>query len=93
MYLHIGSDQMLSLQQIISIHDIRIFSSEENKKYFLRMEKAGKVFHFEDKKPKSAVLTEDGIYLSAISSLTLKRRAGLLLDDDKYGTKMEEEEI
>lgn len=87
MFLHIGGDLVLPFRSIISIHDIRIFSDASNRAYLEQMKKDGKLIQLRDrdKEPKAAVITDDAVYLSAISSLTLKRRAGFIDDtDDKY---------
>jgi extracellular matrix regulatory protein B len=94
MFLHIGGDFAIPIRDIISIHNFNTFFSDKNKMYLEHMESEGKIIHLKEKKPKSIVITNDLIYLSVISSLTLKKRAGLLFDKDKkYGNTMEESEF
>ncbi len=85
MYLHLGGDAAVAEKDIISIHDYAIFQLEENRDFFQRLEQSGRLQRLSDKKPKALVVTVDKVYLSAISSITLKRRAGMIFDiDDKY---------
>ena len=85
MYLHLGGDAAVAEKDIISIHDYAIFQLEENRDFFQRLEQFGRLQRLSDKKPKALVVTVDKVYLSAISSITLKRRAGMIFDiDDKY---------
>ncbi len=91
MFLHIGGDLVLPFSSIISIHDIRIFSEGVNREYIEKLDRQGRLVHLKDKEkvPKAAVVTDEAVYLSAISSLTLKRRAGFIEDtDDKYVKEM-----
>ncbi len=88
MFLHLGGDRVVGLREVISIGDCTTFLDDPHKKFdinreFLeRMHSEGKVIDDSDKKPKSFVVTEDKIYLSAISSITLKRCASMIFDID-----------
>ena len=77
MFLHLGNDISVRTSDIISIHDYEIFQSEGNKSYFESMKKKNAIIYSKGllKNVKSLVVTRDYLYLSAISSLTLKRRA------------------
>lgn len=85
MFLHLGNNQVVETEEIISIHDYALFQREENRDFFARLEKSGRLIRLENE-PKSLVLTEENAYFSAISSLTLKKRAlqaNIYEDDSK----------
>ncbi len=85
MFLHLGSDWSVAMRDIISIHDYAIFAMDGNQAYLKQLEQQGKVVNPLEKEPKSVVVTGDKVYFSAISALTLKRRAQLPFDiDEKY---------
>lgn len=69
MYLHIGNDQMVSLEDVIMILDYqKINDSAEGK--------SSRVFWQTGKKDcKSIVVTENKIFYSPISSATLVKRS------------------
>ncbi len=75
MYLHLGSDYMIKNSEIIAIFNLKDdesniyaeYISKYSEKYEIIDASEGEGFY-------SCVLTEDKIYLSAISSLTLKKR-------------------
>ncbi len=77
MFLHLGNDISIKTKDIISIHDYNIFKSGENKEIFIIMVKRKAVYNSKGllKNAKSLIITKDYWYLSAISPLTLKRRA------------------
>ncbi len=76
MFLHLGGDCSVLIGDVISIHDYKqLKSSEEGKAFLKKREKiriGGKI--------KSAVVTDQGIYLSVLSPETLKKRADSFLD-------------
>lgn len=85
MFLHLGNDWAVAVRDIISIHDYTIFKSPDNQAYLKKIEQQGRLVNMLEKKPKSVVVTADKVYLSAISSLTLKHRADLPFNiDEKY---------
>lgn len=84
MFLHLGDGVSVLIRDIIYIHDFKqIEASEDNRRLWQRMRQERPLRDVAEGKPKSLVLTEDGIYLSAISSLTLKRRAELLAENGR----------
>jgi len=85
MYLHLGGDAAVAEKDIISIHDYAIFRQAENREFLQQLQQSGRLERLAEKEPKALVVTMDKAYLSAISSVTLKRRAGMIFDiDDKY---------
>lgn len=85
MYLHLGSDYMIKNSEIIAIFNLkdedsdiyRDYISKYSSKYEIIDTSEGEGFY-------SCVLTENKIYLSGISSVTLKKRLeeNVLLDFD-----------
>ena len=81
MYLHLGEDTVVRMKDIIGIFDIENTSISKHTKDFLaRSEKGGRVVTVSYEMPKSFVVCGDGeeekVYISQISTATLKKRAG-----------------
>ncbi|MGG1659136.1 extracellular matrix regulator RemB [Brevibacillus sp. NRS-1366] len=74
MFIHIGGDTVVSTKEVISILDHQTVKSSKINKAFLHEKRKTVVDHSEEE-TKSYVITQDAIYCSPISSLTLKRRA------------------
>jgi hypothetical protein len=79
MFLHVGADVVVSIKRVISIMDLHSISHAEATREFLSLARTErKVVDVVSGNAKSMVLTADEIYLSPISSLTLKKRADFL---------------
>lgn len=79
MFLHVGADVIVSLKQVIAILDLRTAHEAAATREFLQLRHADKVvLDISGGAAKSLVLTEREVYLSPISSLTLKKRADFL---------------
>lgn len=74
MFIHIGGDTVVSTKEVISILDHQTVKTSKLNKAFLH-EKRKTVVDSSAEETKSYVITQDAIYCSPISSLTLKRRA------------------
>ena len=74
MFLHLGSDVMVPVKDILAIYDHKTMELPENQKT-LEIMMSGKEVVEISKEVKSYIFTDDKIYLSVISSLTLKKRA------------------
>ena len=74
MFLHLGSGYSVRTKEIVAIFDYALFDKKS-----LPLPGKEPVSCLEDGEEgiKSLVLTEKAVYLSAISSLTLKKRAVL----------------
>ena len=76
MFLHLGHNLSVRAGDVIAIHDYRLFAPGGAARAFCEREQAAG--HIRDvaagKHPKSLVITEHEIYLSAISPTTLLRR-------------------
>ncbi|MCG0238461.1 MAG: DUF370 domain-containing protein [Firmicutes bacterium] len=76
MFLHLGADVVVSLKEVISILDLRTAGKAEATREFLQACRAqNRVVQIADGEPKSVVVTDRHVYLSPISSLTLKKRS------------------
>lgn len=75
MFLHLGADMVVPLRDVITITDLKSGKSSINKEFLDRMQDEKKVIDVSEKNAKSFIVTKKLVYLSAISSLTLKKRA------------------
>lgn len=75
MYLHLGSDYMIKNSEIIAIFNLKDEGADIYQEYISKYaDKYELIDASEGEECYSCVLTESKIYLSAISSLTLKKR-------------------
>lgn len=75
MYLHLGYDYMIKNSEIIAIFNLKDAESDVYNEYISRnADKYEIIDTSEGEEFYSCVLTESKIYLSAISSFTLKKR-------------------
>lgn len=75
MFLHLGADAVVALQDIISIHDYKGAKSVISREFMKKAHGKKNIIDVSDNRPKSFIVTSAHVYLSAISSLTLKKRA------------------
>ncbi len=83
MFLHLGGDFSLPAKSVIGIFDLESSTISKATKEFLRMsEEEGFVLAISNDLPKSFIIAEidkkSKIFLSPISSVTLKKRIGFL---------------
>lgn len=84
MYLHLGQETVVRLDEIIGIFDIETATISKHSRQFLAdAEKGGRVFNVSMELPKSFVvcMDRDGteiVYISQISSSTLLKRTGYI---------------
>ena len=74
MFIHIGGDTVVRTKEVISILDHQTVKNSKLNKAFLR-EMRKMTVDSGSEETKSYVITQDAVYCSPISSLTLKRRA------------------
>ena len=79
MFLHLGDDFSVRVDEVISVHNYQRLSSAKEGREFLSGVK-DKIQDISDGKPKSVVVTDHKIYLSKLSPGTLKKRAGDFYD-------------
>lgn len=83
MYLHLGADCMVKNSEIVAIFNLRHPQSAIYGEYIKKHQDKYKIVDASGGEDySSCIMTEDTLYLSAISSLTLKKRfeAGFLAD-------------
>ncbi|NLK87820.1 MAG: DUF370 domain-containing protein [Clostridiaceae bacterium] len=85
MFLHIGSDVVIPLRNVIAILDIETTTLSRDSREFLKTaEEEGFIEAVSEDLPRSFVITEEDkkskIYLSPISSVTLQKRCGFIDD-------------
>lgn len=80
MFLHLGNGMTIRLKDLVSIHDYESFQSGDNKDFLESVTKEGRLLRAVEagQQEKSLVVTRDFVYVSVISSGTLKRRAGFI---------------
>jgi len=75
MFLHLGADMVVPLRDVITITDFHSGKSNINQEFLAKMKDEKKIIDVSEKNAKSFIVTKNVVYLSAISSLTLKKRA------------------
>ncbi|PYG88998.1 uncharacterized protein DUF370 [Ruminiclostridium sufflavum DSM 19573] len=80
MFLHIGGDVVIPVKDVIAIMDIDTTTISKDTKEFLKIaEEEGFIRSISEDLPKSFIITEvdkkSVIFLSPISSVTLKKRS------------------
>ena len=83
MFLHLGNDTVVPLKNIITINDLKAVYSKVNDDFIKRMDKKNKVNDISGGNAKSFIITDELVYLSAISSLTLKKRADYMPENEQ----------
>jgi extracellular matrix regulatory protein B len=83
MFIHLGGDIVISINDVISIMDVESSNLSNTTKEFLSIaEDEGLIRKISEDDPKSFILTEKDnktiIYLSPISSVTLLKRASFI---------------
>lgn len=85
MFLHIGGDTVVSIKEVIAIIDHQSVKTSKITKKFLEDERKKTIIvDTNHEETKSYVITQNAIYCSPISSLTLKRRAQYVNNLDLY---------
>lgn len=79
MFLHLGSDIVVALDEVVLINDYKTVRSIANREFLEKVRSQNRIVDVASNSPKSFVVTKEKIYLSAISSVTLKKRAANLL--------------
>ena len=75
MYLHLGSDVSVHVDEIAGIFDIeKVTVDRYMKEYLSYCQKQGKIYYVSLDMPKSFVVCTDTVYITNVSCLTLKKR-------------------
>lgn len=76
MFLHLGEDIVLQTKDIIAIIDGNLVNESDILKEFIAVnEKNSNIYIISDGTVKSIVITENKIYFSPLTAVTLKRRS------------------
>ncbi len=75
MFLHLGGDMIVRLSDVVAILDYRVARAAASKEYLQLARSEGRLYDVAEGEAKSFVVAKDAIYLSPISSTTLKKRA------------------
>ncbi len=75
----IGGDVSVASERLLAILDFRYFDGGENRKYLARLQTGRLVVDAsEGSPPRSLIVTDNEVYISAVSPFTLKKRADKL---------------
>lgn len=78
MFLHLGGGVSVRLSDILYIQDFaQTKASADNRRFWEWLRQKNSVRDLSLGKPRSLILTHFGVYLSGISSVTLKKRSEL----------------
>ncbi|PYZ96265.1 DUF370 domain-containing protein [Alteribacter lacisalsi] len=81
MFIHLGGDTVIRSKDVVAILDHQSRGmSQDNEEFLTEHGRRKKVTEISADTIKSVVITEGQVYLSPISSLTLKRRANAAVD-------------
>ena len=84
MYLHLGQDTVVRLDEVVGIFDMdKSTISKHSRQFLADAQKGGRIFNVSEELPKSYVVCVDKeknetVYISQISSSTLLKRTGFL---------------
>lgn len=74
MFLHIGADTVVPMRDIIAVFDVKAGKTQIEQS-FLQNIAEDAIIDISEGYPKSFIITDKMVYLSAISSVTIKKRA------------------
>ncbi|MCI8648615.1 MAG: DUF370 domain-containing protein [Anaerotruncus sp.] len=83
MYLHLGQDTIVRTEELVGIFDLENTSiSRITKEFLAKSEQKGRVVNVSYELPKSFVICakkkQSTVYITQISSATLKKRSGFM---------------
>jgi hypothetical protein len=85
-FVHLGADLVVRSKDIVCISDIRARDLSPITREFLQVAKEEGFMHdIASGQAKAFVVTINGVFLSPISSLTLRKRAEYPIDDSLIG--------
>lgn len=91
MFLDLGGNKGIQFEKIISIHDYDEFIKRQNY-YLIKNAETQKrlIYLSKDKRIKSVIITNDGIFLSSVLSDTLRKRLNREYDDKNTAKYIED---
>ncbi|SDI23859.1 protein of unknown function [Alteribacillus persepolensis] len=84
MFIHLGGDTVIRSKDVVAILDQDTHDSSSITRQFLSSQDDKNVIEISEELTKSVVVTVDRVYLSPISSLTLRRRAQVVSEFEDY---------
>jgi hypothetical protein len=76
-YLHLGNDVTVHNNDVIGIFDIeRVTVNRDVNEYLRKVQKNGDIYYVSLDLPKSFTVTDEFVYVSNVSTLTLRKRGG-----------------
>ena len=79
MFIHIGDDQVIQSNDVISIIDYNLVSSSTiNEEMLQQLKRKKEVIVSDEELTKAVVITSDKVYYSPLSVLTLKKRTSMI---------------
>jgi hypothetical protein len=83
MFLHLGSNVIIPVKQVITINNYQQHDCAINKEFLQTMQEEKMIIDISENNPKSFVVTDKITYLSPISSQTLKKRSRKIFISDE----------
>lgn len=83
MFIHLGGDTLISSENIIAIINVENVSDPECLKKLFKGQDQKEIQKIDHENCKSLIITDKKIYLSQISSLTLKKRSEFMTELSK----------
>lgn len=81
MFIHLGEDVVIRSSDVVAILDWQLSDNFDNLNEFVRQHKGNnKLIDIGNDVTKSIIITKDLVYLSPLSSLTLKRRTEVITE-------------
>lgn len=78
MFIHLGGDTVISLKDVIVILNFDVDGElTDTEEFLIACQSKRQAVYISEETPKSVVVTNNKVYYSPISSITLKRRAML----------------
>jgi hypothetical protein len=79
MFIHLGGDKIINSRSLVAIlKSDSVLGANSSKEFFKTAQEEGFIANLDQEEYKSIVITDKDIYLSPISTLTLKKRAGFV---------------
>lgn len=79
MFIHLGGDTLINSKRIIAILNVdSVLGANSSKEFLKTAQEEGFIANIGQEEYKSIVITDKDIYLSLISTLTLKKRASFV---------------
>ncbi len=79
MFIHLGGDTLINSKRIVAILNAdSVLGANSSKEFLKTAQEEGFIANHDQKEYKSIVITDKNIYLSPISTLTLKKRANFV---------------